>query len=137
MSFCLIIILLYLSKGSYDTSRVPISFLFLTFHSEYFISKIWTLSGGLTSGERSLIQEFPDEDRFRLEQASRNHSLRIPFTVRLEAWYLRRTKRRGWIPKSLYSPGRHGSKSWGFMFREPPMLFTMARFSTSARKKKQ
>ncbi|XP_023337946.1 uncharacterized protein LOC111708717 isoform X2 [Eurytemora carolleeae] len=41
--------------------------------------KIWTISGGLTTGERSTIQEFPDEDRFRSEQASRNHSLRIPF----------------------------------------------------------
>jgi len=50
---------------------------------EYHILKIWTISGGLTTGERSTIQEFPDEDRFRSEQASRNHSLRIPFMVSL------------------------------------------------------
>jgi hypothetical protein len=32
--------------------------------------------------ERSLVQEFPDEERFRAEHPSKNHTIPLPFRVR-------------------------------------------------------
>jgi len=42
--------------------------------------KIWTMGGGTTYKQRTTVQEFQDEEKYRAEVASRNHTLRLPFT---------------------------------------------------------